>query len=62
MVTNLSVYSIAAYVFVPSFLGENIPTAEFGMIAQKLSAGQWWAKLLRLLTVNSLSYFVKIKY
>ncbi len=23
---------------------------------------QWWAKLLRLLTVNSLSYFVKIKY
>ncbi len=24
--------------------------------------GQWWAKLLRLLTVNSLSYFVKIKY
>jgi hypothetical protein len=23
---------------------------------------QWWAKLLHLLTVNSLSYFVKIKY
>ncbi len=23
---------------------------------------QWWAKLLRFLTVNSLSYFVKIKY
>ncbi len=23
---------------------------------------QWWAKLLGLLTVNSLSYFVKIKY
>jgi hypothetical protein len=23
---------------------------------------QWWAKLLRLLTVNLLSYFVKIKY
>jgi hypothetical protein len=23
---------------------------------------QWWAKLLRLVTVNSLSYFVKIKY
>ncbi len=27
-----------------------------------VSCGQWWAKLLRLLTVNSLSYFVKIKY
>jgi hypothetical protein len=27
-----------------------------------VSSGQWWAKLLRLLTVNSLSYFVKIKY
>jgi hypothetical protein len=26
------------------------------------SFGQWWAKLLRLLTVNSLSYFVRIKY
>jgi hypothetical protein len=25
-------------------------------------SGQTWAKLLRLLTVNSLSYFVKIKY
>jgi hypothetical protein len=27
-----------------------------------MSNHQWWAKLLRLLTVNSLSYFVKIKY
>jgi hypothetical protein len=27
-----------------------------------VAAKQWWAKLLRLLTVNSLSYFVKIKY
>jgi hypothetical protein len=27
-----------------------------------VSSKQWWAKLLRLLTVNSLSYFVKIKY
>ncbi len=27
-----------------------------------LGQKQWWAKLLRLLTVNSLSYFVKIKY
>jgi hypothetical protein len=27
-----------------------------------VSFAQWWAKLLRLLTVNSLSYFVKIKY
>jgi hypothetical protein len=27
-----------------------------------LTHNQWWAKLLRLLTVNSLSYFVKIKY
>jgi hypothetical protein len=26
-------YTQAAYVFVPSFLGENIPTAEFGMIS-----------------------------
>jgi hypothetical protein len=32
VVTNLSV-SLAAYVFVPSFFGENIPTAEFGMIS-----------------------------
>jgi hypothetical protein len=30
---------------------------------EKFGSGiQWWAKLLRLLTVNSLSYFVKIKY
>jgi hypothetical protein len=29
---------------------------------QVLGQKQWWAKLLRLLTVNSLSYFVKIKY
>ncbi len=28
----------------------------------KTARDQWWAKLLRLLTVNSLSYFVKIKY
>ncbi len=28
----------------------------------KVPHEQWWAKLLRLLTVNSLSYFVKIKY
>ncbi len=27
-----------------------------------LTKGQSWAKLLRSLTVNSLSYFVKIKY
>jgi hypothetical protein len=25
-------YTLAAYVFVPSILGENIPTAGFGMI------------------------------
>jgi hypothetical protein len=25
--------NLSAYVFVPSFLGENIPTAEFGMIS-----------------------------
>jgi hypothetical protein len=40
VVTNFSVYPIAAYVFVPSVFGENIPTAEFGMIkAPKLLAG-----------------------
>jgi hypothetical protein len=35
VVTHFSVYSIAAYVFVPSvfFGGKNIPTAEFGMIS-----------------------------
>jgi hypothetical protein len=32
VVTNLSVY-LAAYVFVPSVFGENIQTAEFGMIS-----------------------------
>jgi hypothetical protein len=32
VVTNLSVY-LAAYVFVPFVFGENIPTAEFGMIS-----------------------------
>jgi hypothetical protein len=26
-------YTLAAYVFVPSVFGENIPTAEFGMIS-----------------------------
>ncbi len=26
-------YTLAAYVFVPSDFGENIPTAEFGMIS-----------------------------
>jgi hypothetical protein len=32
--------TLAAYVFIPSVLGENIPTAEFGMIyQQKLLAG-----------------------
>jgi hypothetical protein len=31
-------YTLAAYVFVPSVFGENIPTAEFGMIWQKLLA------------------------
>ncbi len=29
---------------------------------ERMPLNQWWAKLLRLLTVNSLSYFVKIKY
>ncbi len=29
---------------------------------KNVGSQQWWAKLLRLLTVNSLSYFVKIKY
>jgi hypothetical protein len=33
VVTNLSVYPIAAYVFVPSVFGENISTAEFGIIS-----------------------------
>jgi hypothetical protein len=33
MVTILSVYPIAAYVFVPSVFGESIPSAEFGMIS-----------------------------
>ncbi len=37
------------------------PTSECVLPAPK-AGGQWWAKLLRLLTVNSLSYFVKIKY
>ncbi len=27
---------VAAYVFVPSVFGENIPTAEFGMISTKM--------------------------
>jgi hypothetical protein len=38
VVTNLSVYP-AAYVFVPSVLGENIPTAKFRMISAKFAAG-----------------------
>jgi hypothetical protein len=34
VVTNLSVYpSYLQYVFVPSVFGENIPTAEFGMVS-----------------------------
>jgi hypothetical protein len=37
VVTNLSIYPIAAYVFVSSFWGENIPTAEFGMISAETS-------------------------
>jgi hypothetical protein len=33
-------YILAVYVFVPSVFGENIPTAEFGMISTpKLLAG-----------------------
>jgi hypothetical protein len=32
VVTNLPVPTVSAYVFVPSVFGENIPTAEFGMI------------------------------
>jgi hypothetical protein len=32
VVTILS-HTLAAYVFVPSAFGENIPTAEFGMIS-----------------------------
>ncbi len=32
MVTNLFVYTLAAYIFFPSVFEENIPTAEFGMI------------------------------
>jgi hypothetical protein len=32
-------YTLAAYVFVPSVFGENIPSAEFVMIRQKLLAG-----------------------
>ncbi len=38
-------------------------TAVASMRATNLATHlQWWAKLLRLLTVNSLSYFVRIKY
>jgi hypothetical protein len=33
MATNLSVPYIVAFVFVPSVLGENIPTAEFGILS-----------------------------
>jgi hypothetical protein len=34
VITNLPVYgTLAAYVFVPSVFGENIPTDEFGMIS-----------------------------
>jgi hypothetical protein len=28
----ICMYTLAAYVFLPSFFGKNIPTAEFGMI------------------------------
>ncbi len=37
------------------------PTRRVGE-STRMPIDQWWAKLLRLLTVNSLSYFVKIKY
>jgi hypothetical protein len=30
-------YSLAAYVFVPSVFGENIPTAKFGMISAEIA-------------------------
>jgi hypothetical protein len=33
VITSLPVYPIASYVFVPSVFGENIPTAECGMIS-----------------------------
>ncbi len=49
-------------------LGSDMPATpvtaetECALVIAKMSFRQWWAKLLRLLTVNSLSYFVKIKY
>ncbi len=39
MVTNLYVYPIAIYVFVPSVFWENIPTAEFAKISAETA---WW--------------------
>jgi hypothetical protein len=36
VVTILS-HTLAAYVFVPSAFGKNIPTAEFGMISAEIA-------------------------
>ncbi len=40
----------------------NLDDLLLGQPVRTVTDYQWWAKLLRLLTVNSLSYFVKIKY
>jgi hypothetical protein len=39
VVTNLSVFPIADYVFVHSVFGGNIPTAEFGKISAETAGG-----------------------
>jgi hypothetical protein len=39
-VNQLRKYTLAANIFVPFVLGENIPTAEFGMISAETA---WWA-------------------
>jgi hypothetical protein len=46
---SISIYILAAFVFVPSVFGENIPTAEFGMISAEIACWDNKKKIAKFL-------------